>query len=217
LLLIAVAVALWEWLAVDSFLRYFNVSDYYVARGTVNPEQHFSQYIEGFFNSARFNTRTLLPVLGNHRVSGIFLEAPSVGNFAAIVFAWILLRPHSMSSFILKAAGVLVIIVWADARFGLYFCLIELLLVALNSVMCQTVLFIGPFVALACLWCAGIVGPDTVGDDMVGRFLYAGHILTSIHPAQVFGLMASDIYGGVRFAENQITDSPTPMCSFRSE
>src|SRR5262249_19037576 len=63
LLLIALGVALWEWFAIDAFLRYFNVSDYYIARGTANPEeqQNMLDTFQGFFNSKRFDSRTLLP------------------------------------------------------------------------------------------------------------------------------------------------------------
>jgi putative polymerase len=36
--------------------------------------------------------RNLLPFLGNHRVSSIFLEPASAGNFGIIVFMWALVR-----------------------------------------------------------------------------------------------------------------------------
>ena len=209
LLLIAFGVALWEWIAVDAYLRYFNVSNYYIARGTADAEQQqfLYQYFQGFFNSTRFDDRTLLPFLGNHRVSGIFLEAPSVGNFGAIVFAWTLLRPHQISTFIAKTVAILMIIVLADSRFGLYFCVIEVLIYALSPVIRPTALFVAPFLMLLALLYVGVAEPKTNVNDIAGRFVYAGHILTSIDPAQVFGLEPSGIKGGVRFAMNEITDS----------
>jgi putative polymerase len=209
LLVIALGVALWEWLGVDAYLRYFNVSNYYIARGTAdaNQQQFFDQDYQGFFNSTRFDNRTLLPFLGNHRVSGIFLEAPSVGNFGAIVFAWILLRPHRISVFIAKTVAIVTIIVLADARFGLYFCVIELLLYALSPAIRPTTLFVAPFLMLLALLYVGVAEPKTIADDVAGRFAYAAQILTSIDPAQVFGLEPSVINGGVLFAMNRITDS----------
>jgi putative polymerase len=209
LLAIALGVALWEWLALNTYFRYFNVSDYYIARGTADLEdqQRFLDYFQGFFNSTRFDNRTLLPFLGNHRVSGIFLEAPSVGNFGAIVFAWTLLRPHRISAFIARTVAILMIIVLADSRFGLYFCVIEVLIYALSPVIRPTALFVAPFLMVLALLYVGVVEPKTIGNDIAGRFVLAGHILTSIDPAQVFGLEPSGIKSGVRFAMNEITDS----------
>ena len=45
-----------------------------------------------FISGMRYEGRTLLPFLGEHRVSSIFLEPVSVGNFGAICFAWVTLR-----------------------------------------------------------------------------------------------------------------------------
>jgi putative polymerase len=210
LLLIALAVALWEWLAVDAFLHYFNVSGYYIARGSARPEfqQLFGEIYQGFYNSTRFDSRTLLPFLGNHRVSGIFLEAPSVGNFGAIVFMWALLRPHRMSSFIAKVVALMVIIILADARLGLYYSLIAVLLYALSPAIRPTMLFVAPFLTMLALWYAGLIGPQTLqGDDIASRLIYAGHLLGSLDPAQVFGLAPTGFKGGVQFANNQVTDS----------
>src|SRR4029077_20493889 len=118
LIVVAFADAMFEWLAPSTYSHFFNIARYYIERGTTTEDQH--QFFGGFFNSARFQNRTLLPILGDHRVSGIFLEAPSVGNFAGIAFAWILLRPKRLWSFALKTIAALMIVVLADARFGLY-------------------------------------------------------------------------------------------------
>ena len=105
LILLALGAALFEWLALDTYLHYFNVIQYYVARGTETSLQTDSAnglFMRGtdtaaglFINGTRFEGRTLLPFLGSHRVSGIFLEPVSVGNFGAIAFAWVLLRDRS--------------------------------------------------------------------------------------------------------------------------
>src|SRR5262249_11906748 len=209
LLLTALGVALWEWLAVDAFLRYFNVNDYYIARGTACPEdQKLYETVQGFFNSSRFDSRTLLPFLGDHRVSQIFLEAPSAGNFGAIIFAWLLLHPHRMSSFIAKTVAVMVIIILADARFGFYFCLVAVLLYALSPAIRPTMLFVAPFLMMLALLYEGMTASHSFwSDDIAGRFLNAGRILSSIDPAEVFGLEPTGFYGGAQFANNQVTDS----------
>lgn len=206
LIIVALAAALFEWLAPTTYSHFFDVGRYYIERGTASQEQH--QFFGGFFNSARFQNRTLLPFLGDHRVSGIFLEAPSVGNFAGIAFAWILLRPKRLWSFMLKIAALLVIVVLADARFGLYFCLFVAAIYPFSRFIPRTVLFIGPFVAMiALVTYASAKGPQVFDNDMVGRFLYAGQILSEIYATQVFGLGASDISTGASFASDPVNDS----------
>jgi putative polymerase len=206
LLVVALSVALFEWLAVDSFLHYFDVSRYYIARGTATAEEHL---FEGFFNSTRFDSRTLLPFLGDHRVSGIFLEAPSVGNFGAIIFAWILLRPHGWWTFVAKTVAILALVVLADARFGLYFGAFTLALYLFSRFVRPTMLFVAPFVAMIALVIyASVAENQVLENDMLGRFLYAGRILSNIDPSRIFGLQASDISSGVRFASDPVNDAP---------
>jgi putative polymerase len=206
LIVVALADAMFEWLEPIAYAHYFDVARYYIERGTAGQEEH--QFFGGFFNSARFQNRSLLPILGDHRVSGIFLEAPSVGNFGAIVFAWILLRPKRLWSFVLKTIAVVMIVVLADARFGLYFCLFVAAIYPISRFIPRILLFIGPFAAMIALVAyASAEGSQVFDNDMVGRFLYAGQILSKIYPAQVFGLGASDISAGPSFASDPVNDS----------
>jgi putative polymerase len=211
LTLIALGAALFEWLAPDTYLRYFDVRSYYIARGTATEGNY--HFWGGFFNSYRGEERTLLPFLGEHRVSGIFLEAPSVGNFAAVVFAWALLRDsRRFWALVAKSVVIAAMVVAADARFGLYFCFfIMALYVAtpvIGSVVRPTMLFIAPFLAMiALVTYAGISWQQTGGNDLSGRMLFAGSFLNDLDPAQVFGMQALDIKSGVQFAMNAVTDS----------
>ena len=151
LIFLAFGVALFEWIALDTYLSYFNVLQYYVARGTetnlagdiasgifiTDPSSGSSLFV----NATRFQARTLLPFLGEHRVSGIFLEPVSVGNFGAIAFAWVLLRDYRrVWVFITKILAILTILVLADARFGFYFCIFELAIYLLAPMIRPTTL-----------------------------------------------------------------------------
>ena len=93
LIVIALGVAAFEWLALDTYLHYFDVIHYYLARGTeqtLESDSAAGLFIKGsdsaaglFVNATRFGERTLLPFLGEHRASGIFMEPVSAGNFGA--------------------------------------------------------------------------------------------------------------------------------------
>jgi putative polymerase len=210
LIFIALGAALIEWLAEDTYVRYFDARDYYIARGTwVEAAEDEYQTLQNFFNSTRYQNRTLLPFLGDHRVSGIFLEAVSVGNFGAIAFAWVLLRDRKRFwALTAKTVAIVTLIVLADARFGLYFCILTLLLYFAGPFIRPTMLFFAPFLVMAALVSsAGLVGKEAFSNDMMGRFLYAGHILSNIDASQVFGLQSSNIFTGMRFALDAVNDS----------
>jgi putative polymerase len=203
----ALGAALFEWVALDTYLSYFNVLQYYVARGTetnlagdvasgifiTDPSSGGSLFV----NATRFQARTLLPFLGEHRVSGIFLEPVSVGNFGAIAFAWVLLRDYRrVWVFIAKILAILTILVLADARFGFYFCIFELAIYLLAPMIRPTTLFLAPFFAMISL--AIYAGPDwreAFSNDIAGRFLHTGYALTTLDTLQLFGLRTSDIFG----------------------
>lgn len=208
LIIVAFAVALFEWLAVSTYVRYFDVIHYYIARGTVSPT-YSTVNGDDFFNSSRFDTRTLLPFLGDHRVSGVFLEAPSVGNFGAIVFAWVLLRDRQRFWVLLaKSVAIATIIVLADARFGLYYCLFALVLYRATALIRPTMLFAAPFFVVIALVIYADANWQAAWDNTIsGRFLLAGRILANLDPWQIYGLLISNIKTGALFAMDPVTNS----------
>ena len=130
---------------------------YYVARGTTDPQvaADGALVIRGtdtaglYVNGTRFQERTLLPFLGSHRVSGIFLEPVSVGNFGAIAFAWVLLRDRGrIWPLVAKTLAIVIILVLADARFGFFFCIFSLVLYLAAPIIRPTILFLAPFLAM---------------------------------------------------------------------
>lgn len=208
LIIVALGASLFEWLAPDTYLRYFDVIHYYVSRGTLGAGD--SDIAAGFFVSGtRPEERALLPFLGDHRASGIFLEPPSVGNFGAIVFAWVLLRDrHRLRALIAKSLAILTLVVLADARFGMYFCIFTLALYAAAPAVRPILLFIAPFlVPIALVTYAGIDWQDSWSNTILGRFLLAGNALSTLDPWQVFGLHATDVRTGASFAQGQLVDS----------
>ena len=205
LIFLALGASLFEWLALDTYLHYFNVIKYYVARGTatslqIDPAHGFiidpGSGAGLFINGTRFEPRTLLPFLGEHRVSGIFLEPVSVGNFGAIAFAWVLLRgPSRIWIFVAKVLALATILVLADARFGFYFCFFTLAIYLAAPIIRPTMLFFAPFLAMiALVMYAGAHWQEAFDNGMAGRFLRAGDALAILDPLQVLGLRISDYF-----------------------
>jgi putative polymerase len=203
LILLAFGIALFEWLALNTYLHYFDVIRYYVARGT---ESHVDSdlLIRGddtaglYVNGTRFQDRTLLPFLGSHRVSGIFLEPVSVGNFGAIAFAWVLLRDRGrIWSLVAKSIAIAIILVLADARFGFFFCIFTLLLYLAAPIIRPTTLFLAPFLLMIGLVAyAGDHWQEAASNELAGRLMHAAYSLVELDPWQVFGLEISDVFAG---------------------
>lgn len=205
ILIVAVlATSLFEWFELHTYLRVFNVMHYYVSRGTeTDLQQDAANHVfindpssgNGLFvNATRFNERTLLPFLGDHRSSGLFLEPVSVGNFCAIAFAWLILRArHRFAPFITATISIMVILVLADARFGFYLCLLTPIVYLIAPIVRPTALFLAPFVTmLALVLNAGPEWERVFSNNIAGRFLHAGDALASLGPLEVLGLRVSD-------------------------
>ncbi len=206
LIFVGLAAALFEWLALDTYLHYFNVIQYYVARGTetnLQTDTAGNLFIQGsdtaaglFINGTRFEERTLLPFLGSHRVSGIFLEPVSVGNFGAIAFAWILLRRRfGTRVFVTQLLAIAMILVLADARFGFYLCILTLAIYPASRIIRPTMLFVAPFLVMIALAIyAGINWQGVSYNTIAGRTLAAGDSLLDLNIPQLLGLQVSNVF-----------------------
>jgi putative polymerase len=206
LIFVALGFALFEWLALDTYLHYFDVIHYYAARGaeqSLEADPAAGLIIKGtdssaglYINGTRFEARTLLPFLGEHRVSGIFMEPVSAGNFGAIAFAWVLLRDrHRVWTFIGKALAIATILVLADARFGFYLCIATVLIYLVAPVVRSTMLYIAPFLAVIALATyAALSWQGSWDNTITGRFLWAGHTIAALDALQLLGLQTSDFF-----------------------
>jgi putative polymerase len=203
LILLVLGSALVEWLALDTYLHYFDVIRYYIARGTEEQSADGASVIRGtntvaglYLNGTRYQERTLLPFLGSHRISGLFLEPVSVGNFGAVAFAWVLLRDRNrIWPLVAKTLAIATILVLADARFGFYFCLFTLVLYLAAPIIRPTMLFLAPFLVMIGLVAyAGGNGHEAPSSELAARLLVAADSLVELDPRQVFGFRISDVF-----------------------
>lgn len=191
-LLIVTVGALFEWGFLDTYLKYFDVLGYYQARGTVDA----SLGSDGpglFISGQRFEGRTLLPFLGEHRVSSVFLEPVSLGNFGAIAFAWVLMRDRVRPlTLIWKTVLIALVLVLGDARFGFYLCAIIALVYMLAPLLRPTLIFVLPFLAVIALL---IYAGQRIGvpwdNTTTGRFLLSGQLLSTLNLTQALGLQTT--------------------------
>jgi putative polymerase len=196
LILVVLAVALVEFLATESFLQWFDIRAYYLARGTLS-EADVEAYDSSLFISglrpSGHGWRSLLPFLGDQRVSSVFLEPVSHGNFAAIAAAWLACRFHvDPRRHVVLILLCVMLMVLADARFAAVSLLLVLLSLATRAAESRLFTLLYPLLAIAVLIAVALlfVGLDPE-NDFLGRLYMSGDIVSSLGLAQVLGLERS--------------------------
>jgi putative polymerase len=192
--LIVLFFGLFEYLALEVYLDYFNVLGYYIARGTVSLQDSFGQTRGLFISGIRPEPRTLLPFLGAHRVSSVFLEPVSAGNFGVIIYAWALFRPNMPWRFLVMALAAIGIVL-ADARFGFFTCIVITMLLPVYRLIPKTVWLVLPFTLLAGIAAYGMmIGAAGGPNDASGRLKVTAAILNHLDLQVVLGSKATDIF-----------------------
>jgi putative polymerase len=195
---IVIAVGAFEYFFPDVFTRFFNVASFYVERGTMSATQSpgsSNLFVSGMRPEGASGGRGLFPILGNHRVSSIFLEPVSAGNFGIVVFLWALVRSFmERRIFWGLFASAAVIIVMADSRFGANFCALCLLLAFLPAAIRTATIAILPAGALLAL--VLLPGPLSthygIDNGFIGRIILSGRILERFDALNWLGLKAPD-------------------------
>ncbi|MBS0534804.1 MAG: hypothetical protein JSR72_12165 [Proteobacteria bacterium] len=195
---LVVAVGLFEYFLPDIYTRFCNIASFYVERGTMatsQAQQSSSLFVSGMRPEGAGGGRNLLPFLGNHRVSSIFLEPVSAGNFGVILFLWALVRSKMEHRFYggLFASAVFTIVM-SDSRFGAYFCVISVVLSLVPSAIRLAMVALAPVVGLLTI----VFMPDIlsqhfgVDNGFIGRIIMAGEILSRFDVLNWFGLRAAE-------------------------
>ncbi len=192
--LIALFFALFEYFMLDTYLNYFNIIGYYLAKGSVTLDETFGQIRGLFISGIRPEPRTILPFLGQHRVASVLLEPVSMGNFGVILFAWALFRREYMGRYVIMPIALL-LVAFADARFGLLTCIIMAVLAPVLKIVPRTIWLVIPFILLASIAAYGLMTSTEGGpNDILGRIQVTAHILTGLNAGIVFGYEATDLF-----------------------
>jgi putative polymerase len=191
--IITLVFAFFEYFLLELYLDWFNVLGYYISRGTVTLEQSYGATKGLFISGSRPEPRTLLPFLGQQRVSSVFLEPVSMGNFGAIIYAWGLFRRDMNRRYLLMGIA-LALVVLADARFGLATCILVTVLGPFFRLVARPIWFVMPLILLAGFAAYGmIMGTGGTGpNDVAGRFAITAGLLNSLSLGNVIGYEAAE-------------------------
>ncbi|MCO6185304.1 hypothetical protein [Rhizobium sp. L1K21] len=189
---LTIAIGLFEYLDTDRYLDYFNVLGFYLAKGAVQLDEVFGQTRGLFISGMRPEPRTILPFLGQHRVSSIFLEPVSAGNFGAIAYAWALFSTKMRFRYLVMA-GALAIVSFADARFGLLTCIVVTVGYPFYHMVPRQIWLLVPFIILAAFVTFGIAtGADGGDNGVAGRLSVTSALLIKLPINVVLGLETTD-------------------------
>ncbi|WP_204259531.1 polysaccharide polymerase [Lichenicola cladoniae] len=203
LMVIVLAVGFFELLFTPTFGQIFDVWSYYVDKGVIAPGtvnySGTNLYLSGDRGAL---SRTFFPtLLGSHRVSSIFLEPDSLGNYAAIMFAWsITTSIGSRRSRGWMLALSLLCVVIADSRFAGGCCTAMLLVRLTPLVRSRIAVFVLPIAVMVLMTVVGSLNeltgvlPAIMSDNLSGRLLFSSRLLNYWHLPQWFAILPSQVY-----------------------
>ncbi|WP_342629274.1 polysaccharide polymerase [Nguyenibacter vanlangensis] len=205
IMVLVLLVGFMELVLTGLYSQMFNIWDYYVQKGVIASDtvnySNTNLFLSG--NRGAAASRTFFQsIFGSHRVSSIFLEPDSLGNFSAIVFAWCLSVSRNQPGrryVALYGLSVLCFIL-ADSRFASGCCAAMLLLRLSPFCKMPMVSFILPILVATALTLVGSmhelpgVLPAIINDDFSGRLVFSGRLLDYWNVGQWFALAPSQVY-----------------------
>ncbi|WP_425088780.1 UDP-phosphate alpha N-acetylglucosaminyltransferase [Stappia sp.] len=191
---IVIAVGLFEYFLLDIFLANININDYYIARGTINAGDNFTEGSDLFISGIRPEGRNFFPFLGIHRVSSVFLEPVSMGNFGAFLGMWALFRKDMARRKLLFAASATVIIL-GDARFGLFVCIAFFAAFLVYRFVPRVVWWLVPAMFALLLVLYGLSTTQVSWqDNLGGRWFHSARLFLKLDLAGLFGISGVETF-----------------------
>jgi len=197
---VVLGMGLFELFFLDTYTQYFDIFSYYVSTGNLQPITEYVRDSKLQLNGIRPEGigRTLFPaLLGSHRISSVFLEPVSLGNFATMLAAWGLSKNNTeirqMLFFLIIA---LVLMVLSDSRFALTLVPLMVIMRMMLSGSAWVLAALSPFVAVGLVIVVGMAIPDHVGDNISGRLAMSGWALLEFDLPMLFGAASSAPFFG---------------------
>lgn len=197
LIWMVLAFGFFEFFFLDWYSSLFNIFSYYFNQGSITVSSNFISGSTLNLNGMRPEGigRTILPsLLGNHRVSSIFLEPVSLGNFAVIVAAWGLAKTRAeWKNGLFFLATAVVMITLSDSRYGIGAVSLMLLLRAIPVRKLNFAVSILPVICVASLVLIGLFYHGQYADNILGRLFVSGRSLLSFTVPMLLGIEGSSI------------------------
>lgn len=179
-----------EAVSVDTFSKLFNVKDYYIATRGMDFGEFTYEDSDLYVSATRYQGR-FIPFFGLHRMSSIFLEPVSLGNFVLIVvcFALGFWRDLTTRQRVFICLSAILMIVACDGRQAIATTALILGLALFTRIVVPNVaIFIMPLVILGAIMAVGVLDLHSGADDLPGRLAYTVELMGKMQPIDYFGL-----------------------------
>ncbi|MEP5623296.1 MAG: hypothetical protein ABJP82_12055, partial [Hyphomicrobiales bacterium] len=187
---IILTIGMFEFFFLENYTSIIDIFQYYVARGTLEADENFVSGSNLFVSSIRISGRNFLEFLGNIRASSVFLEPVTMGNFGAFLCMWALFRTGMKRRWLMFTAAFLVVVL-ADARFGMMVCLAFFPVAVTYRLFPRFFWWSVPFLfMLGLALYGGWTRQVFWSDDLFGRILHSAQIMMELTPTSVFGIEA---------------------------
>lgn len=216
---IVIVMGIFELLFVDRYTEIFDIFGYYVNIGNLLPITDYVRESRLQMNGLRPEGigRTLLPgLLGPHRVSSVFLEPVSLGNFATLCAAWGISRSwEEWRKGLFFVIAAIFLMVLSDSRFALMTVSLFVILRILLTGKFISLAIAAPLLAVAILVMFGLVTDPAVdgafNDNLSGRFAYSGWSLMEFNLPMLFATNIHDVYPDEGYA-HMLSTFGLPLC-----
>lgn len=192
--LVLLAVIILEASSYEWYSSLFNVKSYYInTRGY--SEENFWNAASDLFPSATRPSERFFSFLSFHRMSSMFLEPVSLGNYCIIITSYLVAsyRHLTRSQRLILLVGTIVLLLAADSRLGTVCCaLIPCVSFVIARLPERFTVFTAPSIFLCALVLVAFLGLTPGADDFPGRVAYTMALLQKYQLQDLIGM--SDRY-----------------------
>jgi putative polymerase len=188
--ILVVAFLLLEALNTPAYSALFNVQDYYVATRGYDVERFWNQESDLYVSATRPDSR-LFSFLDLHRLSSLFLEPVSLGNYCIVIVAFVCARYRRLGpatrAFLLL--GTIAALLGSDGRLaaGASVLIIAVCVVARFLPRHSAALYL-PAITLLAVLIVNIAGLQAGGDDWAGRLAHTVELLGQFDLPEYLGI-----------------------------
>ena len=171
---------LYEAVNTDGYAKLFEVQSYYINTRGYDEDNFWNKQSDLFVSAVRPSDRVFLPFLDLHRLSSVFLEPVSLGNYCTIITSFICARFNQLSRWtrVFLVVGNILVLIGCDGRLAGRSSLIIILaaLVAPYTPRGSAIIYL-PVVLLAGFVLTDLLDLRAGPDDLPGRIAYTVELL----------------------------------------
>ncbi len=193
--LVVVAGLVFEAVDTPGFVALFRVEDYYIQTRGYDFRSFWNTSSDLFVSATRPDSR-LFSFLDMHRLSSVFLEPVSLGNYCVVIVAFLCAWFDRLSwpVRIFLAAGTIVAVIGCDGRLA---AAASVLIIAAALVACRlprasAVLYL-PAVTLVAILLVTLAGLRAGPDDFPGRIAHMVELAGRFGPAEFAGISGNQM------------------------